>query len=325
MNRRAILIRLALGGAAPSVAWAQARGTPFRIAMLSSNAPEVVGDNVRRLEARLAELGFVEGRDVVYDRRYAHGHMDRIPALAAEVMSLKPDLVIAPNNPEIGALKRLTSTVPIVMVLAQDAPGSGLVRSLAHPGGNVTGMQSSIGYQFGRRLQLLKETIPGLRHVAVLRQKRANSLLQEEGNDAAARAIGLTVSLVEVGDVSDFDAAFAAIRASGAQALSVEPGQLNYQSADRIGAFALDARLPAVGNARRFADQGLLISFGVDLPDLYRRAADYVAKILKGAKPADLPVEQASGYELVFNLRTAAALSIAIPKHLLIVANDVIR
>jgi len=273
------------------------------------------------------ECGYIEGRDFVIEPRWTGGQVERSPSLAAELVSLKVDIIVAVGNPRAFAAKQATSAIPIVMVYALDPVTAGLVASLAHPGGNVTGVTMDAGLEIlGKQLQLLKEAVPTVSRVAVLSYAVSSvnpAILREI--QAAAKALGVTPQSYEVRDPTELDGAFPAMTKARADALLVMPHAFIYAHARRIAALAAQSRLPAMYAFRETVEAGGLMAYAVDVPDMFRRAATYVDKILKGAKPADLPVERPTKFELVINLTTAKALGLTIPQSLLSRADEVIQ
>ncbi len=300
-----------------------------RIGYLSTNDP--AGESARAEAIRLAlrELGYIEGQNIAFEYRYAEGKRGRYSELAAELVRLKVDIIVAAGGAStIQAAKNATKTIPIVMVGAGvDPVEAGLVESLARPGGNVTGITNLSRELGGKRLELLKEAVPKLARVAVLYDPAAPGTVREvkEVLPVAARALGLTIQPWEVRDANDFDRVFAAISEQRPDGLYVPGGALMRDNRKRIAGFALKSRLPSVYSNREAVDAGGLMYYGADLTDSYRRVAYYVDRILKGAKPADLPVEQPTKFELVINLKTAKQIGVTIPQSLLYRANKVIR
>jgi putative ABC transport system substrate-binding protein len=272
----------------------------------------------------LRDLGYVEGRNVVLELRYTEGASERLGPLAAELVALSPDVLLAAGTRAALALKRATTTIPIV-ALSSDAVGSGLVASLARPGGNVTGLSNLQPELGAKRLELLKEILPALSRVALLYTASASARLQVREAEAAARSLGVEFQSVEVRGRGDLDAAFTAIVRGRAEALYVIFDPTTFAQLPRLVAFAREKQLPAIYGIREFAEAGGLLAYGVNQADLLRRAAIYVDKIVKGAKPADLPVEQPTKLELIVNLKTARALGLAIPQSVLIRADHVIQ
>jgi putative ABC transport system substrate-binding protein len=273
----------------------------------------------------LRDLGYVEGQTIALEPRSADGHMERMPGLVDELTRLKVDVLVVTNSPAALAAKKATRTIPIVM-FAPDPVGQGLVTSLARPEGNVTGMSYySVGLHT-KRLELIAQLVPGLTRVAVLKNPlvKVHAIFWQEIR-AAAQKLGMALQPIEVRREEDFEAAFAAATRANAQALLAldDPLTIGYRS--RIVDLAASSRLPAIYGFREFPDAGGLISYGADFVVLFRRAATFVDKILKGAKPADLPVEQPTEFELVINLKAAKALGLTVPPLLLAQANDVIE
>jgi putative ABC transport system substrate-binding protein len=277
----------------------------------------------------LRERGYIPGQDLVIECRWTAGRQERAPALAAELVSLKVDLIVANGTASVRATQQASSTIPIVMVGVIDPVGRGLVASLAHPGGNVTGLTDSAGPSIaGKYLQLLKETAPKVSRVAVLLNRASpleprSAYLSE--TQAASRALDVTLHTYEVGGPEGFEGAFAAMTKARAEALYVVPDPFIHDRASRIVDLAAQSRLPAMYPYREAVQAGGLISYDVNLPDNFRRLGVYVDKILKGAKPADLPVEQPTKFELVINLKTAKALRLTLPQSLLSRADEVIQ
>jgi putative ABC transport system substrate-binding protein len=315
--------------AAPLAAEAQQAAKIARIGWLTTNlaaAPHVGGTLLQGLR----DLGYVEGRNLVIELRDAEGKYDRRPALAAELVALKVDVIVVGGTPDALAAKQATKTIPIVFATAGDPVGSGLVTSLARPGGNVTGLSVLAPELVGKCLELLTQAVPGVSRVAALWQPGAQSERTEQDvlkeADVAARALGVRLQLVESRGPEDFDRAFSDMTRARAGALTVLPtGNMFFSERRRLVDLAAKNRLPAVYPWRNFVDVGGLIAYGPNLADLYRRAAIYVDKILKGAKPGDLPVEQPTKFELVINLKTAKALGLTIPPSLLGRADEVIQ
>jgi putative ABC transport system substrate-binding protein len=278
----------------------------------------------------LRDLSYVEGRNVVIEYRDAEGKVERLPALAAELVALKVDVIVVGGSTVAAlAAKQATRTLPIVFASAGDPVGSGLVTSLARPGGNVTGLSNLTSELVGKRLELVTQAVPGVSQVAVLRlpgalgERTAKDMLT--GADVAARALGVRLQFVEARGPDDFDRAFSDMTRARAGALTVLPSNMFLREHRRLVDLAAKNRLPAVYFSRDFVDAGGLMSYGANGPDLYRRAATSVDKILKGAKPADLPVEQPTKFELMINLKTAKALGLTIPPSLLGRADQVIE
>ena len=276
----------------------------------------------------LRDLGYVEGRNVVIEYRDAEGQFDRFPALAADLVARKVDVIMATSTPSALAAKRATRSIPIVFAAA-DPVASGLVTSLARPGGNVTGLSILSLELVGKCLEQLKQAVPGVGRVAVLWQPGAFGERTErdtlKGAEVAARALGVRLQLVEARDPADFDRAFSDMTRPRSGALTVLPSTMLFIERRRLVDLAAKNRLPTVYPWREGVDAGGLMAYGPSIPDLYRRAATYVDKILKGAKAGDLPVEQPTKFDLVINMKTAKALGLTIPPSLLRRADEVIQ
>jgi putative ABC transport system substrate-binding protein len=312
-----------------SLAEAQQPKKVPRIGYLSTGdaASESIPSDAVRLSLR--ELGYIEGQNITIEYRYSEGNVERAAELAAELVRLKVDIiVVAGGGPWIGAAKNATKTIPIVMLgVGIDPVDAGLVESLARPGGNVTGVTSLNRELGGKRLELFKEAVPKIARVAVLYHPGLPTGVREvkEILPPAARALGLTVRPWEVRDTDGFEKVFAALNKERPDGLYVTVGPLIRSNGKRIADFALKSRLPSVYTSRAGVDAGGLMYYGADLADSYRRVAYYVDRILKGAKPADLPVEQPTKFEFVINLKTAKQIGLTIPPDLLARATRIIR
>ncbi len=329
LRTAALLVILALGVLlAPPAADAQQPGKVWRIGILQAGS---LSAHVRVFEAfrqGLHELGYVEGRNISIEYRAAEGRSERLRDLVAELIRLKVDVIVSSSTPAVLAAKQATSTIPIVMAGLADPVASGFVAGLARPGGNITGLTIIAPELSGKRLELLKEIVPGLTRVAALRLRTpghlaAPSLLRE--TEVAARSLGLQLQLLEVRHPDEYESAFAAMIRQRAEALVVLPDPTLYGQERQIADLTAKSRLPAVFWRRDFVDAGGLMSYGPNGDDLWRRAVTYVDKILKGARPADLPVEQPTRFELVINLKTAKALGLTIPQSVLFRADKVIQ
>jgi putative ABC transport system substrate-binding protein len=309
---------------APLATNAQQPTKVYRIGRLAPGSPGHPSTEVFR--QALHELGYIEGQNLVMEYRWAEGRDERLPDLAAELVRLPVDVIVASGG-AIHAARQATRTIPIVMVGASDPVAQGYVASLARPGGNTTGLSLLSAELPGKRLELLKETVPQSMRVAVLANP-ANASYESVMHNltVAARALGLQLHVVELRSPDELDAAFAAMTRAGADTLIVlaEPALLDGLRG-RIADLAAKHRLPAMYDWRMYVDAGGFMSYGRSLPDIYRRAATYVDKILKGAKAADLPVEQPTKFELVLNLKAAQALGLTIPPTLLFQADEVIQ
>lgn len=277
----------------------------------------------------MREQGLVEGKDFVIEARYAGGKVERFASQAAELVALKVDVIVAQNSLSGRAARQATLTIPIVVAVMGDPIGDGFAASLARPGGNVTGLTFLGPELVPKRMALLKEALPKASRLGMLWHPRAytqgtvDEMMREA--DSAAKALGLQVFRQAVQRAEDMDGAFTAMAAGSAEAVFVMPSPLLFNERRRIGELAAQHRLPVAGNAREFAEFGCLMSYGASLVDLSRRAAGYVDRILKGAKPAELPIEQPTRFELVVNLKTAKALGIAVPQSVLLRADEVIQ
>ncbi len=324
-----------LGGAAaawPLAARAQQLKLPT-IGFLGASTPSNWSPWTAAFVQRMRELGWTEGRTVAIEYRWAEGRSERYTEIANEFVRLKVDVifvrlkvdVIVTVGTAIAAAKQATSTIPIVFASAVDPVGSGMVASLAHPGGNATGLSVQATELAGKRIELLREVLPNLRRLAVIADvSYSGSVLEAAEVQAAARKVGLDVDVLEIRHAKDIVPAFDALK-SGAQALYVCPDALVNANHARINTLALGARLPTIHPFREYLGAGGFMSYGVNNADMFRRAGDFVDKILKGAKPADLPVEQPTKFELVINLTTAKALGLKIPESFLLRADEVIE
>ena len=274
----------------------------------------------------LRELGYAEGRNLIVERRYAEGRAERFPEFAAEMVRLKVDIIVVSTTPAALAVKNATTTIPVVFPNAISPVESGVVASLAHPGGNVTGGAAQTAILSTKRLAILKEVVPGLSRGAVL-WNAANPALAYpwRQTQSAAGELGVALQSIEVRDPKDIESAFAMMTQDHFDALIVLQDALTLQHRREIIDFAIEKRLPGMFVAKEWVVAGGLMSYGESLPDMYRRGAYFVDKILKGAKPADLPVEQVTKFELVLNLKTAKAMGLVIPATFLATADDVIE
>jgi len=315
-----------LGGAAagwPLAARAQQMKLPT-IGFLGASTPSNWTPWTAAFLQRMRELGWTEGRTVAIEYRWAEGRSERFTEIAAEFVRLKVDVIVTVGT-AVAAAKQATSTIPIVFAIAVDPVGSGMVASLAHPSGNATGLSVQSTELAGKRIELLREVLPNLRRLAIIADvSYSGSVLEAAEVQAAARKVGLEVDVLEIRHAKDIVPAFEALK-SGAEALYVCPDALVNANHARINTLALGARLPTVHPFREYLGAGGFMSYGVNNADMFRRAGDFVDKILKGTKPADLPVEQPTKFELVINLTTAKALGLKIPESFLLRADEVIE
>ncbi len=323
------LILLGLLWAAAAPAAQQPGKTGARIGYLGFGSPTGNPESVEGFRRGLHDLGYVEGQNIRIEFRWAEGDFGRLPALAADLVRLKVDLIVASTTRAIQAAKEATQTIPIVMTNSRDPIGTGVVARLARPGGNITGVSMMTPDVSGKRLQLLKEAVPKASRVAVLwNPAYLDKDLEEtqwQENRAAARALGLSLQSQPVRTTGDLDRAFASMARERANALVVLTDPLTLTHRDLIVTGAAKHRLPAMYEVRQYVDAGGLMAYGASLFELNRRAAIFVDKILKGAKPADLPVEQPTRFELVINMKTAKALGISFPQTILIRADHLIE
>jgi ABC-type uncharacterized transport system substrate-binding protein len=313
--------------AAPVAAKAQQAGKMPRIGFLAPTTPTAFRPNAEAFRQGLGELGYVEGKTCVLELRYADGRPDRLPELARELVGLKLDVIVTAADPAIAAIKRETRATPIVMAFSGDPVGTGFVTSLAHPGGNITGLSGISPQLSGKRLELLKQVVPRLSRVAFLWNPDVrSSLLDYRETEATASSLRLELQSVEVSSAADLDRASSTMMRERPQGLIVSgsnPVVISNRAA--VAGLALKNRLPSMSPTKEYVDVGGLMSYGPSLPAMFRQAATYVDKILKGAKPADLPVEQPTKFELVINLKTAKALGLTIPPSVLGRADEVIQ
>jgi putative ABC transport system substrate-binding protein len=329
MKRREFI--LALGGVAatwPLIAHAQQpAGRVYRVGYLMIASREQQRHLIKAFEESLRSLGYRVGENVIIEYRLANGEMERLPALAADLVRLGVDVIVTGSNPNTVAAMKATTTIPIIMTNSGDPVGTGLVASLARPGGNVTGLTQDTGVEiYGKRFELLKETLPNLSRLGILfNPDVALARSRQTSMGETARALGLTLFPVEARGLDTLEQAFAIMVRERAQALVMQGDAVLFNYRGQIAEMALRNRLPAASIQRELADAGFLLSYGADIRDLYRRTAVFVDKIFKGAKPADLPVEQPTKFELVINLKTAKALGVEVPTSLLQRADEVIE
>jgi putative tryptophan/tyrosine transport system substrate-binding protein len=326
MNRREFITLL--GGAAtawPLVARAQQAGKLPTIGFLGSTTPAPQSQWTAAFVQRLRELGWIEGRTVAIEYRWAEGRTERFTEFADEFVRLKVDVILTHNTPPVPTAKQVTSVIPIVFATAADPVGTGVVASLARPGSNVTGLSSQTNDTAGKRIELLREVVPGLRRLAILANVDNSYVALEMGEvQTATRTLGLEAALFEIRRAEDIATAFDGLKGR-AEALYVLPDPVLFTHRLRINTLALGARLPTMHSVREYVEASGLISYGPNWPHQWRRAAEYVDKILRGAKPADIPVEQPTKFDLVINLTTAKVLGLKVPPTLLARADEVIE
>ena len=307
-----------------SLAIGQTVAKVYRVGFFLGASGPSVASLFAALSEGLRELGYIEGRNVVFERRYADGHMDRLPEIAAELVRLQVDVIVTGSSIHVAAARQATKTIPIVMVFTADPVQAGFITSLARPGGNVTGLSADASRElWSKYLTILKEIVPKLSRVAVLGQVKTQVEFAEL--EEASRKLDIALEVNDIRSPGDLDGAFSTMTSKRVGALLVVVSPLTYLLKESIAESALKYRLPTMSNADQYAEAGLLMSYGPKLEDLYRRAATYVDKILRGARPGELPVEQPSRFELTINLKTAKALGLTIPKDVLLRADQVIQ
>jgi len=299
----------------------------YRIGYLQTSSREQLLHLTKALKEGMQDLGYVEGRDITFEHRFADGKPERLPALATELVRLKVDVIVTATNPTTVAAKLATSTIPIVMANGNDPVGAGLVASLARPGGNISGLTQDVGDElWGKRLELLKEVVPKLSRVAILwRPSFEPNATRKKPTEEVAQKLGLVVRFTEFQEADDFKNAFASMGKERVGGVLVFGDPVAFERRAQIADFAVRSRLPTIYNIREFVEVGGLMSYGASLADQWRRAATYVDKILKGAKPAELPVEQPMKFELIINLKTAKQIGLTIPPNVLARADKVIK
>jgi putative tryptophan/tyrosine transport system substrate-binding protein len=327
MRRRQFITLL--GGAVtawPLAARAQQRGHVSRIGILHTTSRESSAATLSAFQKGLRELGYVEGQNLLFEYRSADGRTERFPGLAAELVDLKVDVIVTRGTPAAIAAQKATTTIPIVMASNGDPLGSGLIASLARPGGNITGLSALVFDLYPKRAELLKDIVPTLKRIAGL-FNMDNPVSSREWQEivTATRSLGIAAELIDVRNRDAFAPAFDAASAQRAEALIVGLDTLTQSNTEVIVELAAAHRIPAIYSSREFVDAGGLLAYGVSYPDLYYRAAAYVDKIIKGAKPSDLPVQQPTKFELVINLKTAKAIGLTIPGAFVVRADEVIE
>ena len=326
MKRRAFITLL--GGAAaawPIAVRAQQTAKLPTIGYLGTATPATQGQWAAAFVQRLRQLGWIENRNVAIEYRWAEGRSERFVEIATEFVQLKVDLIVASTTPAVIAAKQATAAIPIVFATVNDPVSTGLVASLARPGGNLTGLSNQLGDTASKRLELLREIVPGLRRLGIWANVGNPGTVLEMGEvQAAARTLALEVVTLEIRRAEDIGPAFEGAKGR-ADALYISADPLLNTNRIRINTLALGARLPTMHGVREYVEAGGLMSYGPNFPDLFRRAAEYVDKILRGAKPADIPVEQPTKFDLVVNLTTAKALGLTMPPTILALADEVIE
>jgi ABC-type uncharacterized transport system substrate-binding protein len=324
VKRRAFITLLGGAAAWPLAARAQQPAMPV-IGFLGADTPSAASRWVAAFVQRLSELGWIDGRTVAIEYRWAEGHNERLAEIADELLRRKVDIIVTWSSPPVLAAKQATSVIPIVFALAADPVGTGLVASLARPGGNVTGLSTLGADLAAKRLEILRDIFPGLGRLAVMANVGdPGAVLQMHEFHEAARTLRLEVIPLEIRRTEDIAPALESLKGR-ADALYVAGEPLANLNRIRINTFALVARLPTIYVQREYVEAGGLMSYGPNFPNMWRRAADYVDKILRGAKPADLPVEQPTKFDLIINLVTARALGLTVPPALLARADQVIE
>jgi putative tryptophan/tyrosine transport system substrate-binding protein len=326
MNRRRKLV-IAFGAGAlvtPLASFAQQQRKVWRVGFLSPASASLSSSNTNAFLKRMRELGYVEGKNLVVEWRFADGKLERLPGLAAELVQLKVDVIVTGGSPAISAAQKATSTIPIVMTPAGDPVGSGFVKSLARPGGNITGLSVMSGDTSAKLLELLRSVVPKLSRVAMLTPSTTYGPLSK-GVQAAAQKAGVKTLVAEASTPQEIENAFSMMVRQKADAVIVGSPTTFAQQHRQIAELALKYRMPSMFQDRVYVEAGGFMSYGQKFTDFYERSATYVDKILKGAKPGDLPVEQPVSFELVVNLKTAKALGLTIPPSFLLRADDVIQ
>jgi len=319
LGRRRFLLACAALAAAPIPSFAQGPRKPYRVGILATESGEEVRQSLR-------ELGYVPGRDIVFEVRTTKGNAERLDALAADLVREKVDVIVAPNPAAVLSAKKATSTIPIVMMHTPDPVELGIVASLAKPGGNVTGTTTLSTALSIKQLELVAELLPGVSRVALLINPRNPwHPVTVQGLRSSGRSLGQGILVLELRAPGDFDAAFRSMKQQNAQAALVLADPLTYAYRQRLAGQAIENRLPMVGSLREYAEAGCLMSYWADGSEILRNTARYVDQILKGAKPASLPVEQPTRFEFVINLKTAAALGLEVPQSLLAQADRIIE
>jgi putative ABC transport system substrate-binding protein len=326
MRRRDFIVVASAAAAWPIAARGQQPERMRRVGVLLAGTPTSFAPRANAFVQGLRDLGYVEGKTVTFEWKWGEDRTERLPQLAEELVRLEVDAIVTGGTPAAKALKNATQTVPIVMAIIGDPVAVGLVQSLARPGGNATGFSIVAPDLSGKRLQLLKELLPGVSSVAVISTvTNPQAPIELKETQAAAKTMDIVLHSIQVSDEISVESAFDAIKQSQAQAVIVLTDAILYSQRNKIASLAAANRLPGMYHARGFVEAGGLISYAPSDTDLFRRAATYVDKILKGANPGDLPIEQPTKFELVINLKTAKALGLSIPQSLLATADEVIE
>jgi putative ABC transport system substrate-binding protein len=326
MNRKVFWLLTVILLAYVSLGEAQQSAKVPRIGYLAGGSLSSISNRIEAFRQGLRELGYVEGRNILIEWRSADGKLDRLPALAADLVRLKVDVIVSSAASQTPVAKKATKTIPIVMAQDNDPVATGVVASLARPGGNITGLAALTPELSGKRLELLKEVVPKLSHVAVLGTSTIPGYAQSlKETERAARAFEVKLQYLDILDPRDIENAFRAASKGRAEAVLALGGPVLLTQRTQLADLAVKNRLPAIHPRPEFVEAGGLMTYGVDIADLHRRAATYVDKILKGAKPADLPVEQPTKFELIINLKAAKQIGLTIPPNVLVRADKVIR
>lgn len=326
MNKKLIGVALCTYLLALSVSTQAQQPKTFRIGFLAAGPRASVTSRIEAFRAGLRELGYVEGKNLVLEERYADAKIERVPELAAELVRLKVDVIVTGGSQATGPAKKATSTIPIVMAQDNDPVGSGFVASLAQPGSNITGLANLNSELSGKQLEVLKESFPKLSRVAILSDmSEPGSHQPVKETERAAKALGVEPHYLDIRALKDFDGALISARAKKVDALLVLPSALFNSHRKQLVELAAKLKLPAMYPRADYVDDGGLMTYGIDVNDLSRRAAIFVDKILKGAKPAVIPVEQPEKFDLIVNLKTAKQLGVTIPPNVLVRASRVIR
>jgi putative ABC transport system substrate-binding protein len=325
MNRRDTVLALLALGAAPLATRAQPAGKPARIAWLGFTSPEAAGYFLDAFKQGLRELGYVEGKSFVFEARWAFGKYENLSDLARDLAAQQPDVIFVSSGPTIRAMQQATTTIPIVMTNSGDPVGSGFVRSLSRPGGNITGLSTLNADLSPKLLELLLTIVPKLSTVAILWNPKNTVAAQLTNIQKAAQQVKVEQLTIEVQTPAEIESAFAGIVRAHIGAAIVLSDALFFLQRSQIAELAIKNRIPLIFSSRDYAEAGGLISYGTNQTQGFRDAASYVDKILKGAKPGDLPVQQSSKFELVINLKTAKALGLTIPRSILLRADEVIQ